>query len=147
MHSPISHYVHTYEENWLGGVEHRTNRGACDRVATQGKRADGTGAEVQTTRHGMEPPVEVSPSPPCDATAANSEQKSSRGAYRSRCKPSGARPFETGVQEAAPPAEPLREPCQFDYDRARYPFAELVAEALGLSDPIVLATLARCPDM
>ena len=93
------------------------------------------------------PPRTVSPSPPCDATAANSEQKSSRGAYRSRCKLSAARPFEPGVQEAAPPAEPLREPCQFDYDRARYPFAELVAEALGLSDPIALATLARCPDM
>ena len=94
----------------------------------------------------MDPPVEVSPSPPCDITAANSEQKSSRGAYRSRCKPSGARPFETGVQEAAPPAEPLREPCQFDYDRARYPFAELVAEALGLSDPTALTTLHETSD-
>ena len=94
----------------------------------------------------MEPEVEVSPSPPCDATVANSEQKSTRGAYRSRCKPSGTRPFETGIQEAAPPAEPLREPCQFDYDRARYPFAELVAEALGLSDPTALATFARCPE-
>tara|TARA_B100000795_G_scaffold238817_1_gene200168 strand:- start:204 stop:491 length:288 start_codon:yes stop_codon:yes gene_type:complete len=95
----------------------------------------------------MEPSVDASVSPPCDATAANSEQKSSRGAYRSRCKPSAARPFEAGVQEAVPPAEPLREPCQFDYDRARYPFAELVAEALGLSDPTALATLARCADM
>ena len=91
--------------------------------------------------------VEVSPSPPCDATAAKSEQKGSRGAYRSRCKPSEARPFETGVQEATPLAEQLREPCQFDYDRARYPFAELVAEALGLSDPTALATFACCADM
>ena len=91
--------------------------------------------------------MEVSPSPPCDATAAKSEQKGSRGAYRSRCKPSEARPFETGVQEATPLAEQLREPCQFDYDRARYPFAELVAEALGLSDPTALATFACCADM
>ena len=91
--------------------------------------------------------VEVSPSPPCDATAAKSEQKGARGAYRSRCKPSEARPFETGVQEATPLAEQLREPCQFDYDRARYPFAELVAEALGLSDPTALATFACCADM
>ena len=91
--------------------------------------------------------MEVSPSPPCDATAAKSEQKGSRGAYRSRCKPSEARPFETGVQEATPLAEQLREPCQFDYDRARYPFAELVAEALGLSDPTALATFACSADM
>ena len=66
---------------------------------------------------------------------------------RSRRKPSEARPFETGVQEATPLAEQLREPCQFDYDRARYPFAELVAEALGLSDPTALATFACCADM
>ena len=103
-------------------------------------------ATTTVPRHGAGT-MEVSPSPPCDATAAKSEQKGSRGAYRSRCKPSEARPFETGVQEATPLAEQLREPCQFDYDRARYPFAELVAEALGLSDPTALATFACCADM
>ena len=104
------------------------------------------GAGATVPRHGAGT-MEVSPSPPCDATAAKSEQKGSRGAYRSRRKPSEARPFETGVQEATPLAEQLREPCQFDYDRARYPFAELVAEALGLSDPTALATFACCADM
>ena len=104
------------------------------------------GAGATVPRHGAGT-MEVSPSPPCDATAAKSEQKGSRGAYRSRCKPSEARPFETGVQQATPLAEQLREPCQFDYDRARYPFAELVAEALGLSDPTALATFACCADM
>ena len=111
------------------------------KVLSQSPRATTT-----VPRHGAGT-MEVSPSPPCDATAAKSEQKGSRGAYRSRRKPSEARPFETGVQEATPLAEQLREPCQFDYDRARYPFAELVAEALGLSDPTALATFACCADM
>ena len=98
----------------------------------------------------MEPPLDAElvdaaaahTSPPCDATtASDSEQQSSKqhGVYRSRCK----RDF---VQEAAPPPEPLREACQLDYDLARYPFAELVAEALGLSDTAALATLHETSD-
>jgi len=94
-------------------------------------------------RHGA---FEASSSHPHDAMAANSEQKSYMMKYRSRCKPTTARPFEKGVQEAAPPPPQLQEACQLDYDTARYPFAELVAEALGLSDPAALATLHETSD-